>query len=173
MDLAAPGVGILSTVLDSTYDTYSGTSMATPHVAGVVALISEQYPGLTALQIKQAILTNVDDISAIGNNALKPTLTGGRPSVLNVLTTLGDEIPPATVNDLAVSDAGLLLISVSWPAAGNNDLTGQVDYYDMRYSTSPITQENWASASAVGFCGKLHHLRPGPQHHLLHRAQSG
>lgn len=45
MDLGAPGVGILSTVPGG-YARYSGTSMASPHVAGVAALIKSQNPGL-------------------------------------------------------------------------------------------------------------------------------
>lgn len=39
IDYAAPGVGVLSTVIGSSYATYNGTSMATPHVSGVVALV--------------------------------------------------------------------------------------------------------------------------------------
>ncbi len=38
VDIAAPGVGILSTLPGNTYGSYSGTSMATPHVSGAAAL---------------------------------------------------------------------------------------------------------------------------------------
>lgn len=51
IDIAAPGVGILSTVWDNGFSTMSGTSMATPHVAGVAALVLSCNPGLTAAQV--------------------------------------------------------------------------------------------------------------------------
>ncbi|MEE8465950.1 MAG: S8 family serine peptidase, partial [Dehalococcoidia bacterium] len=152
VDLAAPGVNILSTVLGDGYDSYSGTSMATPHVAGAAALISEQYPNLTAVQMKQVLLSNVDDVSGLGANASRPTITGGRLNVLNVLTALNADItPPGAVENLADSNAGLRSISVNWTAVGNDGSTGQASSYDVRYATFPINEDNWASASqAVG-----------------------
>src|SRR4029079_5019726 len=70
VDLAAPGVDILSTVpkgscplCDPTgYTTLSGTSMATPHVTGAVALIWSQYSKLTNSQVKQRLLSGVDPL---------------------------------------------------------------------------------------------------------------
>ena len=55
VDLGAPGAAIYSTLPGNTYGTYSGTSMATPQVAGVVALAAAQFPGATSLQLKQAV----------------------------------------------------------------------------------------------------------------------
>ena len=61
VDLAAPGVNIWSTVnLVETYGVMSGTSMATPHVSGVAALMKSVNPTLTAVQIKNIILSTVD-----------------------------------------------------------------------------------------------------------------
>jgi subtilisin family serine protease len=63
IDVAAPGVNILSTVWpgDSSYGTLSGTSMASPHVAGVVALIESTTPGLSINQMLQRLYdTSVD-----------------------------------------------------------------------------------------------------------------
>src|SRR3546814_5479524 len=54
VDLFAPGYRIRSTVPDSKYEDLDGTSMASPVVAGVAALIRAYYPQLTAIQVKQA-----------------------------------------------------------------------------------------------------------------------
>ncbi|MGE5200367.1 MAG: S8 family peptidase [Rhodospirillaceae bacterium] len=63
VDIGAPGSGIYSTLpksskgqILSSYGSYSGTSMATPHVTGAVALYAAQNPNATAAQIKSAIL---------------------------------------------------------------------------------------------------------------------
>ncbi len=53
VDIAAPGVAIYSSWrMPVRYRTISGTSMATPHVAGIMALLFEKYPGATAQNIE-------------------------------------------------------------------------------------------------------------------------
>jgi subtilisin family serine protease len=56
VDLGAPGVDVWSTTAFSTYSTYNGTSMATPHVTGAAALYAATRPGASAAEIKAAIL---------------------------------------------------------------------------------------------------------------------
>ncbi len=55
VDVFAPGMDIYSTVPDSKYASFDGTSMASPVTAGVAALIRSYYPSLTAAQVKQCI----------------------------------------------------------------------------------------------------------------------
>ncbi|MBE9211663.1 S8 family serine peptidase [Plectonema cf. radiosum LEGE 06105] len=53
--LTAPGVDIYSTLPNNRYDSYSGTSMATPHIAGVVALMLSANPNLNSNLIRQTL----------------------------------------------------------------------------------------------------------------------
>ena len=56
VDVFAPGVEIYATMPNNTYENNQGTSMASPEVAGVAALIRSYYPTLTAGQVKKIIM---------------------------------------------------------------------------------------------------------------------
>jgi subtilisin family serine protease len=80
VDLAAPGSGIWSTVpgrKSPSYASYSGTSMATPHVTSAAAMYASSHPGATAGQIKAAILGSVVSTPSLSGK----TVTGGRLNV--------------------------------------------------------------------------------------------
>jgi thermitase len=68
--LSAPGQGIFSTfpvpLGKFTYGYASGTSMAAPHVAGIVALMRDRYPTWTVPQLRARLLQSVDDLGAPG-----------------------------------------------------------------------------------------------------------
>jgi len=72
--LAAPGTDIYTTTLNSSYTYVTGTSFSAPFVAGVAALILSANPLLSATQIKDCILSTVDQVAALQNK----TITGGR-----------------------------------------------------------------------------------------------
>ena len=81
VDLGAPGSGIYSTLPGnggaSTYGSYSGTSMATPHVTGACALYASTHPGANAATIKAAILSSTVPTSSLSGKCV----SGGRLNV--------------------------------------------------------------------------------------------
>jgi len=85
VDIGAPGVGIWSTIPKdirkpknlSEYASYSGTSLATPHVTGAAALYAAAHPGSSAADIKQAIL----DYGISTGSLVGKTLTGKRLNI--------------------------------------------------------------------------------------------
>jgi subtilisin family serine protease len=67
-DVSAPGVGVLSSVPGGGYKSYSGTSMATPHVAGTAALIYQGAPNATIEAVKGLLEKNAVDLGDHGQD---------------------------------------------------------------------------------------------------------
>jgi subtilisin family serine protease len=88
VDLGAPGVNVLSTLPGNTYGSYSGTSMATPHVTGAGALYAAMHPGVVATDLKTAILASAQNTPTTSLAGL--TVTGGR---LNIAWWVGGTAP--------------------------------------------------------------------------------
>ena len=68
VEIAAAGVDVLSTKRGGGYVAFSGTSMATPHVAGVAAVIAARNPSYGQAQIRAKLQTSVDDLGAPGRD---------------------------------------------------------------------------------------------------------
>lgn len=81
VDVFAPGVKIYATTPENTYKYLQGTSMASPNVAGVAAIIRSYYPSLTASQVKHILM---DSGVAITENVV----VGGNPKDSRSFTTL-------------------------------------------------------------------------------------
>jgi subtilisin family serine protease len=101
-DVIAPGVGITSTIRRSKYTSMSGTSMATPHVAGVAALLKQAHPDWTTEQVKSAIIITAEDM---GLNVLDQG--NGGIDALRAVNTLVASSPP--VLDFGLVEGGTVL----------------------------------------------------------------
>jgi subtilisin family serine protease len=144
VDIGAPGVNILSTLPGNSYGLLSGTSMATPHVAGVVGLAMGRFPAMANLQVKQLVMNAADARASLAGKCV----TGGR---LNAFMTIAepDSIPPGSIADLSTSDPGSNTMRLAWTATGDDGSTGRATRYEIRYSTAPITDANFGSATLI------------------------
>lgn len=96
VDLGAPGVGIMSTLPGAKYGNYSGTSMATPHVAGAVGLLAASNEALTGAQIRNLLLSTVTATTSLQGM----TVTGGRLNVSALLAAGGGTaVPPPSITE--------------------------------------------------------------------------
>ena len=87
--IAAPGVDIISTILNGGYEKMSGTSMAAPHVSGAAALLLAAEPTLTFSDVKQRIIETSDYIPSLESK----TLNAGRLNLANMLLNYKPERP--------------------------------------------------------------------------------
>lgn len=88
LSVAAPGQDVYSTLPGSSYAYFSGTSMASPHVAGLAALVWSQNPGFTNYQVRRAIEVSATDLGAAGWDE---SFGWGRINAASAVTT----VPPA------------------------------------------------------------------------------
>ncbi len=120
VDLGAPGSDILSTVLGSSYSSYSGTSMATPHVAGAAALVLSVNNNLTPVEIKDLLMNSGDSISALSGS----TLSGKRINLKNAV----DLAPPPEPGYKITVDNGAAIINQGETANYNLNFPSVMSY---------------------------------------------
>jgi serine protease len=68
VEIAAPGVAVKSTIINNQYATWDGTSMATPHVSGVAALVWSHFPNCTGNDIRQVMDATAEDLGSAGRD---------------------------------------------------------------------------------------------------------
>lgn len=146
VDLGAPGDDILSTIPDSSYRSFDGTSMAAPHVSGVAALIHAEFPSLTHLEVRQRLVLSGDLVSSLEGL----TGTGRRLNAASALDR--DATAPAAVTDLRVIGGSTTATSLllEWTAPGDDGEVGRAQAYDVRYSADPVDDASWANAKPAG-----------------------
>ncbi len=143
--IAAPGEVIASTVPDNGYAYFSGTSMAVPHVAGVAALIKALHPEAEYSEIRDRILHRADQLESLDGLIMESRR-------LNALTALLDDdgTAPAQITDLRETESGQFFTEIEWTAVGYSGNTGFAKSYEVRFSQSPITENNFEQAELAG-----------------------
>lgn len=125
IDLGAPGTGIISTIPSNSYSSMDGTSMATPHVAGAIALMYSvpcanfiaEYkadPAGVALKVKDSLMSSVDPIASMDGI----TVTGGRLNVFKAVTSIHYYCSGVSVADYSEEEAVNILQVYPNPANG-------------------------------------------------------
>ena len=125
VDLGAPGAAILSTVPNNDYSSFNGTSMATPHVAGVAALLLAQNSSVTAEQLKSILMFSGD----VNTELADTTVSGRRLNAKHALDAL-NAAPGLVISDTSVTEADssnkTLTFNVGLTGVANQVVT--VDY---------------------------------------------
>ncbi|MCB9357771.1 MAG: S8 family serine peptidase [Calditrichaeota bacterium] len=158
IDLGAPGTSIPSTYPTNTTSSLTGTSMATPHVAGAVALMHAaasvgfanyymQFPDSAALALKQMLLDGTDPITALQGI----TVSGGRLNLFNACTAINQFV------GLSPNDPFLNLVS----AASNDTVLGNANgTWERGESVEIIVELTNIGEDALNVAGTLSSVSP-------------
>jgi subtilisin family serine protease len=137
VDVSAPGTDITSTVPAGSWETWDGTSMAAPHVAGIAALVLAQNPTFSVAQLKNAVMRSVEKPSTLTTMYIRPapgltgarkktgsfTRTSGRVNAFTALTASTTNATPLTdgnVDGAKTMSTAKVFGTVAWPGDVND-----------------------------------------------------
>ena len=134
VDVGAPGVSIYSTLPSNSYGSFSGTSMAAPHVAGVIGLLNAAKPGISVTEVTDAILGTVDTVQSLQGK----TVSGGRVNAAAALSSILDQLPSVEpIDDLILSSGQIQSITVIAHGA-DDDVTLSFETTNPTEESSPV-----------------------------------
>lgn len=136
LDIFAPGVGITSSTMDGGYQSWSGTSMATPHVAGAAALLLQAHPTWTTTQVTSAITGN-----ATANKVTNPG-TGSPNLLLYTLASGTTNAPPVAAYTYSCTN-----LSCSFDGSGSTDSDGSVQNWQWNFGDGATASGSTANHS--------------------------
>jgi subtilisin family serine protease len=137
VDVSAPGADITSTVPGTGWETWDGTSMAAPHVAGIAALVLAQNPTFSVAQLKNAVMRSVEKPPTLTTMYMAPapgltgarsmpgsfTRTSGRVNAVNALTASSANATSLTdgnVDGAKTMSTAKVFGTVAWPGDVND-----------------------------------------------------
>ncbi len=146
-ETVAPGTDIRSAVPGGSYQLMTGTSMASPHVAGLIALLKQICPERSGREIKSAIYETAIDLGINGEDNTYGRGLINAPAALRRLIP-PDTIPPEIIVSLSAEQIFSHSIALKWQAPTDTSRWG-VRGYDCRYSHSPITDSTSFSQATI------------------------
>ena len=158
VDIAAPGVSILSTTYDDGLGYASGTSMASPHVAGVAALVEGAAPGLTPDEVEQALVASVTDLGAPGRDDVFGHGLVDAPRAVQAANAIEGTDPPPPVEEeatvpgapaIGAVTAGNASATVRWTAPASDGGSAITGYTVRSYRDGGLVQTSTAPAGAT------------------------
>jgi subtilisin family serine protease len=142
LNLLAPGGGITSAVPGTTFEAWSGTSMATPHVAGAWAILKQKMPTASVTQVLSALTSTGVGVTDSRNSITKPLI-----KVDAALGVLGSPEPPPTIpavpTSLRATVASATQINLAWTDTSLNE-TGFKIYRKL------ANADSWTLVTTVG-----------------------
>ncbi|WP_372480606.1 S8 family serine peptidase [Halomicrobium sp. HM KBTZ05] len=126
IEVAAPGVNVLSTVPYDGYDSFSGTSMASPVAAGVAALGKAAEPGLSASQLRERLKSTADGVGLPGDQQ-----GSGRVDAADIVRASGDPPDNETPSAAAAADPTDPSVgeTVTFDGSASSDPDGTIESY--------------------------------------------
>lgn len=149
VELAAPGIAINSTLPGNNYDAWSGTSMASPHVAGTAALVWAANPSWSNKDVRTRLQNTAEDINLLDAEQ-GYGLVDAENAVLG--TTKGNNLPTqqatGTITGTVTNTSGDVITGAEVIADGYSDLTEANGIYSL--NDIPVGSYN-VNASATGY----------------------
>jgi subtilisin family serine protease len=154
--LAAPGVNILGTTPNNTYSYMSGTSMATPHVSGVAALMCAANPNITLKALWHSLLYSTDQLPSLANKLI----TGGRLNAASAVqtATVIDTTPPGVITNLHLTSQSGRSVNLAWTASGDDGSTGRAALYTLNFVDANTGAQLTLAKLRPGDSGTLHNI---------------
>ena len=153
VDLVAPGVGIVTTFMGSTYGSDSGTSFSSPIAAGVAALVLSRNPGLSAQQLVTLLEQNSDDLGAPGYDT---TFGWGRVNASKAVAAAGggttNPPPTVTISSPAPSSTIQSAVTVQGNASASSTISSVQFWVDSTMASTTTADAfafNWNSTSVA------------------------
>ncbi|QOJ01725.1 MAG: S8 family serine peptidase [Phycisphaeraceae bacterium] len=125
VDIGAPGVNVYSTIRNGSYAYFNGTSMATPHVAGVVALVYGQNTAWTYQQVRSRILSTARPIAALNGRCVTGGVVNARMAVVSNNTPPVVNVASPT-NNASYAGGSNVLLSATASDTQDGNLTGSI-----------------------------------------------